>query len=173
MNTCSPWKHEVKNLSLVLNSLQSWRHDGPDDRDTVKGYSRVIFKDGNDSVHLCSVDYSASVGSVETWRAVSGWARAPSAVTQWWALWPTIDVQLCGVISCLVLRVWWTGRKPPSCLCHLKNRNDWQAWMHLISTCNIHTAERNTNNMTVCYFSDGVLKAVWPKCQCKCLKCQW
>lgn len=125
MNTCSPWKHEVKNLSLVLNSLQSWRHDGPDDRDTVKGYSRVIFKDGNDSVHLCSVDYSASVGSVETWRAVSGWARAPSAVTQWWALWPTIDVQLCGVISCLVLRVWWTGRKPPSCLCHLKNRNDW------------------------------------------------
>lgn len=93
----------------------------------------VIFKDG-DSVHLCSVDYSASAGTDgpyldEAELHLHRRTDKPAC--------PTIGELLCGMISCLVLPRDGREEKPPSRLCHLNpttERNEYILFAYVIFT---------------------------------------
>ncbi len=80
--------------------------------------------DTSDSVQLYSVDYPGSVVSekfkpdvpcVDKSELHLRWSRDEA-----WVLRPTIDMQLCRMISCLALYCWVMGREPLRCLGHSK-----------------------------------------------------
>lgn len=179
------WSHvplKVKNLSLILNSLQPWGMQMKVKTGWKSWQHRIklhFFKFCAVDLNICS--QRVFPGYFKGWKqraSLFSWlfwfssnlmcclqiSQSSICVKQWQGLWPTIDVQPFWMISYLVLM----GRKPPSCLCHLKT-----GWLHLISICNVHTVECKIcpNNMNICYFSDGgVLKAASPLgCQCQCV----